>query len=106
MTIGIMSAMTEEVSSLEREIAAGEKVTEIGRRQYYEGQLWGVPSVLAFSRWGKVAAATTATSLISRFDVKALIFTGVAGAIDPEVHVGDIVVATRLDQDDMDARPR
>jgi adenosylhomocysteine nucleosidase len=74
-------------------------------RTYHRGWLWGSPAIVVFSRWGKVAAATTATYLIERFGVEHILFTGVAGAADPSLHVGDVVIGTRLYQHDMDARP-
>ena len=52
-----------------------------------------------------VAAASTATHLISDFKVDQIIFTGVAGGVDQSLNVGDIVVAGDLYQHDMDARP-
>jgi adenosylhomocysteine nucleosidase len=58
-----------------------------------------------FSRWGKVAAATTATTLIHEFKITELLFTGVAGAINSDLKIGDIVLGKRLIQHDMDARP-
>jgi adenosylhomocysteine nucleosidase len=61
--------------------------------------------IIVFSHWGKVSAAMTATSLITEFGVDSLVFTGVAGGVDPSLRVGDIVVATSLVQHDMDARP-
>jgi adenosylhomocysteine nucleosidase len=61
--------------------------------------------VLALSHIGKVAAATTATALIERFDVAEIVFTGVAGGLAPGVNVGDMVVATEFLQHDMDASP-
>jgi adenosylhomocysteine nucleosidase len=61
--------------------------------------------VVVFSRWGKVAAATTVTSLITKFSITGLIFIGVAGAINTELKIGDVVIADRLIQHDMDARP-
>ncbi len=61
--------------------------------------------VLVFSRWGKVAAATTASSLIAEFKIDQLIFTGVAGASAPTLNIGDIVISSQLYQHDMDARP-
>ena len=64
-----------------------------------------MPVVAVFSRWGKVAAATTATTLIEIFGVEQLIFTGIAGALAPCLSVGDVVVADCLVQHDMDARP-
>ncbi|PWU15872.1 MAG: 5'-methylthioadenosine/adenosylhomocysteine nucleosidase, partial [Bdellovibrio sp.] len=64
-----------------------------------------IPTVMVFSRWGKVAAAVTATELITRFGVTHLLFTGVAGAVDPRLRIGDIVVGESLVQHDLDARP-
>src|SRR5438309_652032 len=104
MTIGIMSAMREEIDSLLAEMTDVE-VVEAGMRTYHRGRLWGAPAVLVFSRWGKVAAATTTTYLIEHFGVDRILFTGVAGGIDDALHVGDVVVASRLYQHDMDARP-
>ena len=72
---------------------------------YYRGDLYGQEVVAVFSRWGKVAAATTATNMILDFKVDRIIFTGVAGAISPQLNVGDIVIGQRLFQHDMDARP-
>ena len=63
-------------------------------RDYWLGQLCGQSVVLALSRIGKVAAASTATTLIEAFAVKRVVFTGVAGGLGADVHVGDLVVAT------------
>ncbi len=43
--------------------------------------------------------------MILEFGVDRIVFTGVAGAISPELNVGDIVIGQRLYQHDMDARP-
>jgi adenosylhomocysteine nucleosidase len=58
-----------------------------------------------FLRWGQVAAATTATHLITHFGIGQRIFTGVAGAADPQFRVGDVVVGNRLRHHDMDGKP-
>ena len=105
MSIGIMAAMQEEIDTLLNELSADSEVVEGGRRTYYSGSLWGKPVVMVFSRWGKVAAATTAMHLISDFGVAEILFTGVAGAARPELKVGDVVVGAQLWQHDMDARP-
>jgi adenosylhomocysteine nucleosidase len=67
--------------------------------------LHGQPVVLALSRIGKVAAATTASALIERFGASRVVFTGVAGGVGDGVHVGDVVVGTGFVQHDMDASP-
>jgi len=104
MLLGIMGAMPEEMDKI---IAAinNKEIVERGSRIYYRGELYGQDVVAVFSRWGKVAAATTATNMILDFNVDRIIFTGVAGAVSPELNVGDIVIGQRLYQHDMDARP-
>lgn len=105
MTLGIVSAMRDEMSSLVPQLGSEVDVVRSGMRTYRRGRLFGAPVVVVFSRWGKVASASTVTQLISGFGVDEVIFTGVAGAVDPELNVGDVVVARRLYQHDMDARP-
>jgi adenosylhomocysteine nucleosidase len=100
-----MAAMREEIDTLLKELPADSEVVDEGRRTYHLGHLWGMPVVVVFARWGKVAAATTATHLISDFGVAEILFTGVAGAARAGLKVGDVVVGTRLWQHDMDARP-
>lgn len=102
--LGILGAMHEEVAGLAAHLE-GERVHEAGGRRYREGTLFGRPVVLAFSRWGKVAAAATAARMLAAHGVDALLFTGVAGGVDPSLRVGDVVVADRLFQHDMDASP-
>jgi adenosylhomocysteine nucleosidase len=99
-----MSAMREEIAALIDNIETAERVVE-GMRTYYRGRLWGKEVVLVFSRWGKVASATTATHLINDFKVSEILFTGVAGAIEPSIQIGDVVIGEELYQHDMDARP-
>lgn len=104
MPIGIMSAMREEIETLIHEIEVSEKVVK-GMRSYYRGTLWNREVVLVFSRWGKVASATTATHLITDFKVDEILFTGVAGAVDKTLAIGDIVIGDAMYQHDMDASP-
>lgn len=102
--IGIMGAMPEEITGVARLLANKQEYTA-GMRTYYTGTLNGINTVVVFSRWGKVAAAATVSTLIHEFNITHLIFTGVAGAIDNSLKIGDIIVAHRLIQHDMDARP-
>lgn len=97
--IGLICAMEEEIRLLEQDMQS-EKTTTIAGRTFYEGLLYGRPVVLVQSRIGKVAAASTATTLLDRFDVDCVIFCGTAGGIAPELHTGDVVVADKLVQHD------
>ncbi len=104
MSLGILSAMSQEIESVLKAMTQV-KTTTLGKRTFYKGLLFNKPVVLVFSNWGKVAAATTATQLIEVFKIENLIFTGVAGALQKHINIGDVVVGTQLYQHDMDARP-
>ncbi|HEY0840743.1 MAG TPA: 5'-methylthioadenosine/adenosylhomocysteine nucleosidase [Vulgatibacter sp.] len=105
MRIGIMGAMTEEIAGLVEAMGPRREQVEVGRRTYHVGELFGHEVVVVFSRWGKVAAAMTATELLSRHGVSRLLFTGVAGAASPSLAIGDVVVGSVLYQHDMDGSP-
>jgi len=102
MKIGILGAMNEEVFRLKTDMEIEQSEIR-GKREYLIGKLYGHEVVLVFSRWGKVAAASTATTLIDRYNVEFLIFIGVAGAVDPELNIGDVVISDALIQHDVDA---
>ncbi|OWW21584.1 5'-methylthioadenosine/adenosylhomocysteine nucleosidase [Noviherbaspirillum denitrificans] len=102
--LGLVSALREEQSGLIEAMQDTQTVTR-GMRDYVTGKLWGIDTVCVLSRIGKVAAAATVATLIERFNVSHIVFTGVAGAVESDVQVGDIVVADSLAQYDMDATP-
>ncbi|MDY0779860.1 5'-methylthioadenosine/adenosylhomocysteine nucleosidase [Tenacibaculum sp. IB213877] len=102
--VGIMSAMQEEIQALLNHTENTKTYTK-GKRNYYTGTLFDKEVVLVFSRWGKVASATTATQLINDFNLNELIFTGVAGSVNSDVNIGDIVIGKNLVQHDMDTFP-
>ena len=100
----ILSALAEEQHGLIELLHQPRKVKHAGR-EFWLGDLHGQQVVLAVSKIGKVAAATTATALIERFGVHRIVFTGVAGGLAEGVNVGDVVVASGFVQHDMDASP-
>lgn len=102
--IALVGALHEELAALLAAMPDEQPVRAAGR-EFWLGHLEGHPVVAVLSRVGKVAAATTATVLLERFDVCAVLFTGVAGGLAPGVKVGDVVVATELLQHDLDASP-
>jgi adenosylhomocysteine nucleosidase len=102
--IGILGAMPEEINGIVLLLKDKEEIVK-GMRTYYIGTINGIEVVVVFSRWGKVASATTVTHLIVEFGITELYFTGVAGSVSLDLAIGDIVVASSLVQHDMDARP-
>jgi len=102
--VGIMGAMHEEIDGITNLVATRTQKT-VGMRTYHSGWINEIPVVVVFSRWGKVAAATTVSTLIENFGVTEIIFTGVAGALHADLSVGDVVLGKRFVQHDMDARP-
>lgn len=108
MTLGILAALHDEVDGLVaamRHEDARATVHRIGMRDYHAGHLYGRPCVLVLARIGKVAAAATTAMLVHEFKVTELVFTGLAGGVGEETHVGDIVIASDTLQHDLDARP-
>ena len=97
---GLIGAMPEE---LERLVALTEGVRHerIGPFTLVHGVLDGRPVVMATCGIGKVNAAALAQALAS-LGVARMIVTGVAGAVDPGLGVGDIVVSRDAVQHDVD----
>jgi len=100
-----MAAMPKELEGLVGAMGPSMTVQQVAMRDFYLGDIAGQPCVVALSRIGKVAAATTTAILIETFGVTEVVFAGLAGGIHPSVRIGDIVVASRLMQHDLDARP-
>lgn len=101
--IGILSAIPQEFDAL------GEAFTEMSTPQpiaglgFHAGTLEDRAVVFVESGIGKVNAALAATLLIRDFGCDCLIFTGVAGGLDPALKVGDVVIGERLVQHDYGA---
>ncbi len=93
--VGIMGAMDVEVALIREEMKV-EQVDTISRRIFTIGKLNNIPCVCVKAGIGKVNAALTAEILIREYGVDAIIFTGVAGGINPQLNIGDIVIAERV----------
>ena len=99
--IAIMGAMPEEIEPIISKLE-NLKQTKYAANTYYEGTYNGQELVVAYSKIGKVFATLTATSLIQKFGCEKLLFSGVAGAISPELNIGDLIIADGLCQHDLD----
>jgi adenosylhomocysteine nucleosidase len=99
--IGIIGAMDEEIIHYKKNIDV-EDSFEYAGIEYYKGKLYNNDVVLVKSGIGKVHAAIATQIMIDRFDVKSVIFTGLAGALVPYLKIGDVVIANFLVQHDVD----
>ncbi len=99
--LAIMGAMEEEIEPL---LAYFDdiKVSKFADNKYYEVSYKGMDIVIAYSKIGKVFASLTATTLIEKFGCNKLLFSGVAGAINSNLKIGDLIIADKLCQHDLD----
>ena len=98
--IGILCAMPIEAAALEAAMEQKSDKTVSGIR-FVQGILDKKETVLAVCGVGKVAAALAAEALLLTYAPDALLNTGVAGGLCPELVVGDAVVADAVVQHDM-----
>ncbi|CAN7263940.1 5'-methylthioadenosine/S-adenosylhomocysteine nucleosidase [Phenylobacterium sp. LjRoot219] len=93
---GILCATPEELDALRARLTLAPEPESHGPTQVWRGEHDGAEIVLARSGIGKVHAAAAATLLITLFSPRALIFSGVAGGLDPALPVGAVLLADRL----------
>ena len=96
----ILGAFENEVILLE------DKLTDANERRiegirFASGTLNGHRVVIVWTEIGKVNAAMTTTLLIEHFKPSRVIFTGIAGSANPQLHPGDIVIAGKTAHHDM-----
>jgi adenosylhomocysteine nucleosidase len=96
----ILGAFEREVTLLEDRLTERQEYQIEGIR-FVTGRLQGRNVVVVWTGVGKVNAAMTTTLLIEHFKPKHIIFTGIAGAVNPELRPGDIVIAEKTAHHDM-----
>ena len=101
-TIGIIGAMEVEVAIL-KEKMEDVRIIKKASMDFYEGILVGKKVVVVRSGIGKVNAGICAQILADVFSVDAIINTGIAGSLNKNINIGDIVLSTDVVQHDMDA---
>ena len=101
--IGIIGAMAEEIQFLHEHVENATSFAKAGIT-YYEGAMHGKQIIYCKSGVGKVNAAVC-TQLMIDAGADCVLFTGVAGALNPSLNIGDIVISTSCIQHDMDCSP-
>jgi adenosylhomocysteine nucleosidase len=99
MTIAIECAIPQEHAHLAAALKHHETVS-VGGQRFDRGDLDGREVVLALAGIGKVNTAMATALLIERFGAKTVVFSGVAGGLDPGLSIGDVVIAEETLQHD------
>ncbi len=103
MKLGIIGAMDVEVAQL-KEHMENKTVAVHAGSEYCEGMLSGCPAVVVQCGVGKVNAALCAQILISVYGVSHIVNTGIAGSLNAELDIGDLVVSRDAIHHDFDLR--
>ncbi len=90
--LGIIGAMTVEVALLKENMENMQVSTHAGM-EFCEGKLCGLDAVVVQCGVGKVNAAMCAQILCSVFGVTHLVNTGIAGSLNADLDIGDLVVS-------------
>ena len=100
-SIGIIVATSEEMKELKNIMVESEKI-RIFNLDFYKGKINDKDYVLVKCGVGKVNAARTTQILIDNFDIESIINVGVAGGLNNNINIGDIVIGQKLVQHDFD----
>ena len=99
MTIGLICAIPQELDHLRAALEQAESV-RLAHVRFDRGRLDGHEVVLVGAGIGKVNTTLVATLLADRFACRLIVFSGVAGGLDPALRIGDVVIADRTVQHD------
>ncbi|MDN5842821.1 MAG: 5'-methylthioadenosine/S-adenosylhomocysteine nucleosidase [Alcaligenaceae bacterium] len=95
--IAVMSAFAPELSLLTERLQQTQVYSDGGVR-FTTGTLEGQPVVLLLSGISMVNAAMNTQRVLDRFHITHLVFSGIAGGVNPDLHIGDVSVAARWGQ--------
>ncbi len=101
--IGIIGAMEEEIEILKSQMVGLEEI-KIAHTVFYKGLLNDKEIILTQSGIGKVNVAISTALLINEFKPAYIINTGSAGALQPGLSLGDVVISSEVTYHDADAR--
>lgn len=100
--LGFIGAMEEEVEQLVAAMTDKEEIKKAALT-FYKGKLSGKEVVVVRAGIGKVNAAICTQMLIDYFAVEAVVNTGIAGSLNADINIGDIVLSSDVLQHDVDA---
>ena len=98
----ILSAIPEEIEDFISHYP-NIQIQKTGAFTFFHTTEQDQPLILGTSGVGKVAAAMTTQKIIDLYDPRCILFTGLAGALNPAFNIGDLILADRCIQYDIDA---
>lgn len=95
--VAVLTAFAPEIVLLRKQLQ--DPVShQVHGVEFITGQLAGRPVVLFLSGISMVNAAMNTQRVLDHFNVKALVFSGIAGGVNPGLHIGDVTVPQQWGQ--------
>lgn len=94
-TIAIIGALEKEIMQIKEELSNVCMVQEAGLN-VVTGGLDGLSIVATTAGMGTVNAAAATQHLISKYAPQAVVLSGIAGGLNPKLHIDDVVIGKRL----------
>ena len=94
-TIAIIGALEKEIMQIKEELSDVCEAREAGLT-VVSGELDGLTVVATTAGMGTVNAAAATQHLISKYAPQAVVFSGIAGGLNPKLHIDDVVIGKRL----------
>ncbi|MFW5981807.1 MAG: 5'-methylthioadenosine/adenosylhomocysteine nucleosidase [Halanaerobiaceae bacterium] len=90
--LGIIGAMEQEVAAILERISEIKEAEFYGIK-YWKGSINGIKSIIGQSGVGKVNAARCTQIMIDKYKPSSIINVGSAGALNPVIEIGDVVIS-------------
>jgi adenosylhomocysteine nucleosidase len=87
----VMSAFEPEWTALQA-MLVGRREYVVNRTTFLTGTIEKQPVVLFLSGVSMVNAAMNTQAVLDRFNIRRIVFSGIAGGVNPELEIGDVVV--------------
>jgi adenosylhomocysteine nucleosidase len=95
--VAVMSAFAPEWVTLQEALTDRKDVTVNGT-VFATGEIEGKPVVLFLTGVSMVNAAMTSQLALDHFTIESIVFSGIAGGVDPERNIGDVIVPAQWAQ--------
>lgn len=93
----ILTAFAPELSQMQKNLQEEQRYVITGRT-YTLGRLEGHEVVLVSSGVSMVNAAMATQAALDVFNIQAILFSGIAGGVNPDLNIGDVVVPAQWGQ--------